>query len=73
MVGCEYWFKVNKTFKEFVESGRCCTGLLIEVLFNEKPKRYLIGDVNMFGSIANGGMPFPENAIVIRYQIIWAR
>lgn len=69
----DYWFRVDKTFEEFTKEGKCCSGILIEVLFNGRHKLYLVGDINNQGCIASGGKPFPDDAIITRYKIIWSR
>ena len=69
------WIDFNKSFAEFVKLKRNVSGCLMEIRDGDKPpykrRAVLIGDVNSSGSAEEGGKPFSDEAIVLRYQYIW--
>lgn len=67
------WIEFNNTFEKFNSLGKNQPGTIIEILFEGKRKLFVIGDINMFGSSADGGRPFGDSAIVLKYQYFWSR
>lgn len=65
------WIYFNKQFSEFTKLKRNVPGALIEILDGTRRKVFLIGDVNTSGSAEDGGKPFSDDTVVIRYQYIW--
>jgi hypothetical protein len=65
------WVNFNKPYKEFVRLNKNIPGALIEVEFNNSRKLFLIGDINTTATIANGGKPFDNTAIVLKYRYVW--
>lgn len=66
------WTDFNKSYNKFVKAGKNIPGVLIDVLFEKKRHLYLIGHINPLASAADGGMPFPGKAIVVKYKYIWS-
>jgi hypothetical protein len=64
------WMNANIPFKDFVAQKKNRPGTLIEVLSNNRRKQFLIGDINTFSCVTDGGKPFDEESIVTRYKII---
>jgi hypothetical protein len=73
MGDCYHWNNVNKPFSEFVKSGKCEAGILIE-LSPDSGKRIqlLIGDMTRDGCI-EGDMDINPSLIVKRYRTVWSR
>jgi hypothetical protein len=67
------WYPVDKSFREFVDSGKLEPGVLIEAIILGKRKHFLVGDINPNGSMSIGGKPLTDKTIITRYRIIWAR
>jgi hypothetical protein len=67
------WYLVNKSFKEFVDSGKLEPGVLIAAIIAGKEKHFLVGDINPNGSMSIGGKPLTDKTIISRYRIVWAR
>jgi len=69
------WIEFNKSFSEFVKLKRNISGALLEIREGEKfPYRrrtFLIGDINTQGSAEEGGRPFSDAAIVLRYRYVF--
>jgi hypothetical protein len=67
------WFIVNKSFKDFRDSGKISPGILLEAIISGRKKQFLVGDINPNGSMSIGGKPLTDNTIIFRYKIIWSR
>jgi hypothetical protein len=67
------WFLVNKSFREFLDSGGVSPGILFEAIISGRKKQFLVGDINPNGSMSIGGKPLTYDTIISRYRIIWSR
>lgn len=67
------WIEFNKPFSEFVKLGRNVPGALIDIVVDGRRRAFLIGDVNTFASSDNGGKPFNDLSVVLRYKYVWGR
>ena len=46
------WFIVNKSFKDFRDSGKISPGILLEAIISGRKKQFLVGDINPNGSMS---------------------
>ena len=66
------WIEFNKSYRKFAKAGKNIPGVLLDILFEDKRQLYLIGHINPMASAADGGMPFPNKAIVVKYRYVWS-
>ncbi len=62
---------VENSNKSFCGRGLNKAGTLIEVSHNNVVKQYLIGDINTLGGVCDDCMAFENDAIVLRYKVVY--